>query len=123
MLDIRSNILLKYLSGICETGGYHVIEIKDLINALPKKYNADANVVSFCMQHLEQGNYVMVKYKDAKMYCLCMLPLAWQVLENEANVKQKTKKMIKMGSMLYFLVFIFAFLGSFMAILFYGIIF
>ena len=123
MLDIRSNLILKYLASVCEAGGYRVIEIKDLIGSLPKKFNADASVISFCMQHLEQGNYIMVKYKDAKMYCLCMLPLAWQVLENEASNKQKTKRMIKMGSMLYFLVFIFAFLGAFMAILFYGIIF
>ena len=57
------------------------------------------------------------------MYCVTPLPFARQILENESNEKQKAKKFIKMGSMLYILVFVFAFLGSFMAIIVYGMIF
>ena len=123
MLDVRSKIILKYLVNECNEGSYRVIEIKELINCLPKKYKPDNNIVIQCMQYLEKGNYISIKYKDNNMYCTSPLPFARQILENESNEKQKTKKYIKMGSMLYILVFVFAFLGAFMAILVYGIIF
>ena len=123
MLDLRSKAILKYLVGECNEGSYRVVEIKELINCLPKKFKADNLVVSQCMQYLEKGNYISIKYKDNSMYCVSPLPFARQMLESEESEKQKAKKYIKMGSMLYILVFIFAFLGSFMAIIVYGMIF
>lgn len=123
MLDIRSKTILKYLVGECSEGSYRVIDVKELINCLPKKFKADNSVINQCMQYLEKGNYISIKYKDNNMYCTSPLPFARQMLESESNEKQKAKKIIKMGSMLYILVFVFAFLGSFMAILVYGIIF
>ena len=123
MLDFRSKTILCYLVNECSEGSYRVIETKELINCLPKKMKADANVVEQCMKHLEKGNYICIKYKDGSMYCVSPLPFARELLESESNQKQKTKKIITMGSMLYVLVFVFAFLGSFMAIIFYGMIF
>ena len=123
MLDLRSKCILKYLVGECGEGSYRVFEVKELLECLPNKFKADGVVVGQCMQYLEKGNYISIKYKDNNMYCVSPLPFARQILENESNEKQKTKKLIKMGSMLYVLVFVFAFLGSFMAILVYGLIF
>lgn len=123
MLDLRSKAILKYLVGECSEGSYRVIEIKELIGCIPKKFKADALVVEQCIKYLEKANYISVKYKDSSMYCLSPLPFARQMLENEESDKQKAKKLIKMGSMLYILIFVFAFLGSFMAIIVYGLIF
>lgn len=123
MLDFRSKTILTYLVNESSEGSYRVVETKELINCLPKKLKADNQVVEQCMKHLERGNYISIKYKDNTMYCVSPLPFARQLLESESNQKQKAKKIITMGSMLYLLVFVFAFLGSFMAIIFYGMIF
>ncbi|MDY2695544.1 MAG: hypothetical protein SOV27_00055 [Eubacteriales bacterium] len=123
MLDERSKIVLNYLVNECSEGAYRVIDTAELINALPKKFKPDDATVSLCMDYLEKGNYISIKYKDAKMYCVSPLPFARQILENESNEREKTKKMYKIGSLLYILVFACAFLGSFLAIIIYGLIF
>lgn len=123
MLDDRSKNLLNYLVKECNEGSYRVFDVKELINALPKKYKPDDSAISLYMDYLEKGNYISIKYKDAKLYCVSPLPFARQILENESNEQQKTKKMYKLGSLLYFLVFMCAFLGSFLAIILYGLIF
>lgn len=123
MLDERSKSVLKYLVGECSEGSYRVIDISELKNAMPKKFKPDDASVALSMDYLEKGNYISIKYKDAKMYCVTPLPFARQILENESNEQEKTKKMYKMGSLLYILVFACAFLGSFLAIIVYGLIF
>ena len=123
MLDERSKSILNYLVKECSEGSYRVIDTNELINCMPKKFKPDDGTVALCMDYLEKGNYINIKYKDAKMYCLTPLPFARQILENESNEKEKTKKMYKIGSLLYVLVFACAFLGSFLAIIVYGLIF
>ena len=123
MLDIRSKAMLEYLVKECKEGSYRVIDANELIGAVPKKFKADIGTVNVCMEYLEKGNYVSVKYKDDNMFCLTPLPFARQMLENESNIKAKCKKFFGVGSLLYILVFVFAFLGSFLAIIIYGLIF
>ena len=123
MLDERSKIILNYLAKECNEGSYRVIDVTDLVDALPARFKPDTSVVSLCMEYLEKGNYISIKYKDHKMYCVTPLPFAKQILENESNEKQKSKKLFKIGSLMYVLVFACAFLGTFVAILVYGLIF
>lgn len=123
MLDERSKSILNYLVKECSEGSYRVFEIQDLMSCLPKKFKPDENTIVLCMEYLEKGNYISIKYKDVKMYCVSPLPFARQILENEKYEKEKSKKWFKIGSMLYVLVFIFSFLGSFVAIILYGLIF
>ena len=123
MLDERSKIVLNYLVNECSEGAYRVIDTAELINALPKKFKPDDATVSLCMDYLEKGNYISIKYKDAKMYCVSPLPFARQILENESNEREKTKQLYNIVSLLYILVFACAFLGSFLAIIIYGLIF
>lgn len=123
MLDARSKCILTHLVHECGEGSFRVFDTKELISCLPKKFKADEQTVKLCMEYLEKGNYILVKYKDGSMYCVTPLPFARQILESEDNQKQKDKKLFKIGSLLYFLIFIFAFLGSFLAILVYGLIF
>lgn len=123
MLDERSKCILNYLVKECNEGSYRVIDTNELKNCMPKKFKPDDASVALSMDYLEKGNYISVKYRDSKMYCLTPLPFARQILENESNEKEKTKKMYKIGSLLYVLVFACAFLGSFLAIIVYGLIF
>ena len=123
MLDIRSKAVLEYLVKECKEGSYRVIDSGELINSIPKKFKADIGTVNVCMEYLEKGNYVSIKYKDDNMYCVTPLPFARQMLENESNIKAKYRKFFGVGSLLYILVFVFAFLGSFLAIIVYGLIF
>ena len=123
MLDERSKIVLKYLVKECNEGSYRVVDVNDILDALPQKFKADSGTVTLCMDYLEKGNYISIKYKDAKMYCVSPLPFARQILESESNEKEKFKKLFKIGSFLYVLVFVCAFLGTFVAILLYGLIF
>ena len=123
MLDFRSKTLLTFLVKECSEGSYRVFDIKELINSLPQNIKPDSSMVKLCMTYLEKGNYISIKYKDANMYCVTPLPFARQILESDDNQKQRDKKLVKIGSILYFLVFICAFLGSFLAILIYGLIF
>lgn len=123
MLDERSKTILDFLVKECNEGSYRVVEVSDLLDALPARFKPDTGTVSLCMDYLEKGNYISIKYKDAKMYCVTPLPFARQILENESNEKQKSKKLFKIGTFLYFLVFVCAFLGTFLAILIYGLIF
>ncbi|MBQ7885040.1 MAG: hypothetical protein IJ318_02985 [Clostridia bacterium] len=123
MLDERSKKVLNYLVKECNEGSYRVVDVADLLEALPSKFKPDSATVALCMDYLEKGNYISIKYKDSKMYCVTPLPFARQILENESNERQKSKKLFKIGSFLYVLVFICAFLGTFVAILVYGLIF
>ena len=123
MLDVRTRFVLKALDAECKDGTYRVVEVKELLENLPKKMGIDSLGLAHCMQYLEKCGYISVKYKDSKVYCVALLPVARQMLESESENRQKTKKMITMGSMLYILVFVFAFLGSFLAIIAYGMIF
>lgn len=123
MLDERSKIVLKYLVKECSEGSYRVVDVADILEAIPQKFKPDAGTVTLCMDYLEKGNYISIKYKDAKMYCVSPLPFARQILESESNEKEKSKKIFKIGTIMYALVFICAFLGTFVAILIYGLIF
>ncbi len=123
MLDTRSRAVLTYLLNECSDGGYHVVESEDIKNSLPKNEKVDNVGIINSIIHLENQNYVSVKYKDDKKCCVAVLPYALDVIQTETLQKQRAKKYVKMGSMLYLLVFVFAFLGSFFAIMFYGFIF
>ena len=123
MLDVRSKQILKYIVSECGGGTYRVISINELQECMPKKFKADSQIIFQCMTYLEEGNYISIKYKDKNMYCVSPLPFARQMLEQESSESKKAKQMLKIGGILYILVFIFAFLGSFLAIMFYGFLF
>ncbi len=123
MLDYRCKTILRFLVKECSEGSYRVFDVKDIIECLPKKIKPDESTVKLCLEYLEKGEYISIKYKDENVCCLTPLPFARQILEAESSQHAKDKKLIKMGSFLYFLVFIFAFLGSFLAIMVYGLIF
>ena len=122
MLDIRSKEVLRFLTKECGEGSYRVFELGNIIASIPKKFKPDASCANICMDYLQKGGYVSIKYKDAQNYCVTPLPKAWELFESEQDKKAQDVKLIKISVLGYILVFIFAFLGSFLAIIIYGLI-
>lgn len=122
MLDLRSKIVLKYLVKECNEGSYKVIDTDDIVLCLPKKVKPDREVVFQIIKHLENGEYLSVKYSDDEQYCLCPLPFGRQFIEND-EIQTKNRKILKkLGMKNNIITFLCAFLGAFLAILFYNLI-
>lgn len=113
MLDNRSKYILKFIVKECNEGSYKILEICDITANLPKKFNADNNIVVQTLKHLENGGYISVKYSDDDEVCLCPMPFGRQTVENEIT---STRTKIESPSLVLviFLAFLFAFLGAFL---------
>lgn len=122
MLDKRSKSALRYFVQECNVGGYKILEVEDILAALPKKYNADEETLAQIVKYLENGEYISVKYADKNQYCLCPLPFGRQFIENIDQTEKNNKKImlgaIKNGIILFFCSLTGAFLGT---LLFYVI--
>ena len=118
MLDKRSKSALRYFVQECNEGGYKILEVDDILAALPKKYKADEEVVSQIVKYLENGEYISVKYADKQQYCICPLPFGRQFIENIDQTEKNNKKTlfgtIKNALILFISSFLGAFLGTFM---------
>ena len=115
MLDIKSKLILKILVKECPYGSYNIIESKDIISALPNKYKIDIEELENILIFLERQEYISIKYDDDGVYCLCVLPFGYEILENEANKKREDKKSPRLWVYVIF-IFLASFLGSFLAV-------
>ena len=115
MLDERCMCILRHVVCECFEGSYRVFEIEDLIGFVPQKYKPDNISIKTCMDYLQKGGFISVKYKDGEKYCLMPLPSGYEIIESEQEKRKNDKKIIKIGILGYFLVFFFVFLGSFLA--------
>ncbi|MBO7527439.1 MAG: hypothetical protein J6T74_06070 [Clostridia bacterium] len=115
MLDERCMALLNYVVCECNEGSFRVFEVGELIGAIPKKYKPDQTSVKICMDYLNKCGYLIIKYKDTEKYCVMPNSNAYEIIENSSQKRKNDKKLIKFGILGYFLVFFFAFLGSFLA--------
>lgn len=94
MLDKRTEIVLMAINKQCASGSFQVIEVNDLICALPKKYLPDANLVTQCVNALDREGFVEVKYHDSEVFCLCPLPKGRMIFENKVEKKINAKRWI-----------------------------
>ncbi len=83
MIDTKSKLVLNILAKECGNGGYKVIEIADIIMALPRHYRMDGEAVKHVLTHLERQDIISIKYDDDDVYCLAVLPYGFEILENE----------------------------------------
>ena len=74
MLDKKTAKLLDELNAICFDNSYKVIEIRELCEKMPKNLKVDHEILSECIRHLVERNYISLKYFDDEVYCLSMLP-------------------------------------------------
>lgn len=103
MLDKRSEALLRIVNEECKEGSYKVLEVDDLIRAMPHKYKIDSEGIAQLMGYLSSGEYVSVKYGDEQVYCVSPLPRGRRIFEVEQDEK-KFKKHIKFKYFLFFIV-------------------
>lgn len=96
MLDKRSEALLQIINAECREGSYKVLEIDDLIRAMPKKFKIDIDGISQLIGYLKKGEYVSVKYADNEVVCISPLPRGRRIFEvEEDNKRHKKRKKIK----------------------------
>lgn len=96
MLDKQTASLLKTLTTICGDGGYKVIEIKDLLDKLPTKYNFAEDSIGSCMTYLADRSYIDIKYMENSVYCLACLPKARMYFENLDETDRQNRNFKKL---------------------------
>lgn len=92
MIDIKSRLVLSNLAKECSDGSYHVVEVPDIIMALPKRYRMDSDAVKHILTHLERQDIISIKYDDDDVFCLAVLPYGFEILETEKTKKVKAQK-------------------------------
>ena len=110
MLDKRCVCLLEVLNGECESSGYKIFSIEELVLAMPESLGVDAFIVEECIKTLCDHEYISVKYQDDVEVCLCPLTKGRLVFENKIDQELEKSKDRKLY--LWFS-FFGAFLGGF----------
>ena len=103
MLDKRSEALLRIINEECKEGSYKVLEIDDLIRAMPHKFKIDSEGIAQLMGYLASGEYVSVKYGDEQVFCGSPLRRGRRIFEVEQEEK-RYKKHVKIKHFLFFII-------------------
>ena len=117
MWDKRTEIILMAINKECQSGSFQVIEVGDLIAALPKKYLPDQNLVTQCVNALAREGYIEVKYHDSEVFCLCPLPKGRMVYENKQEKKGVAKRYVLLSVLALLVLTILLILTSFCGVL------
>ena len=116
MLDKKMIAVLEMLAG--EVGySYKVVKKQQLMDALPKKQQMDADTLMSIISFLKENDYLVVKYQDKDDICLTLTVKAETQLTGESEVEMKSKITNGQVSFLFVGMFIAAFLGSLIAVL------
>ncbi len=87
MIDIKSKLVLSILAKESVDGSYKIVEISDIIMALPKHFRMDSDAIKHILTHLERQDIISIKYDDEDIYCLAVLPYGYEILESEKPIK------------------------------------
>ena len=123
MLDKQTSILLANLNSICQDGSYKVIDKKDLINLNSKKNKLDEDSLKAMIEHLQERNYLSIKYSDDKVYCLSVLPKGRLFDEKSKELAKEKRKYNKLIIVTLSLSSIASFVGAFCAMLVFKFLF
>ena len=123
MLDKQTSILLANLNSICQDGSYKVIDKKDLINLNSKKNKLDEDSLKAMIEHLQERNYLSIKYSDDKVYCLSVLPKGRLFDEKSKELAKEKRKYNKLIIVTLSLSSIASFVGAFCAMLVFKLLF
>lgn len=117
MLDKQTASFLKVITKLCGDGGYKVIEIEDLLDALPTRFAFDQASINNCIDYLHERSFIDVKYKEGDIYCLATLPKARLYFENEVEQYKVTRNFRKLFIASMVCSGLASFLGAMIAIL------
>ncbi len=120
MLDKQTLSFLKTISKICVDGGYKVIELEDLLAALPNRYGFNQESIGTCIDYLHERDFIDVKYKEGEIYCLCVLPKARLYFENEVEQYKVARNYRKLFIASMICSGLSAFVGAVLAIFLFG---
>ena len=118
MIDTKSKLVLKILANECKNGSYKIVEVPDIIMALPKHFRMDSEAVKHILAHLERQDIISIKYDDDDVYCLAILPYGFELLENEKPklIKTQAPKEKNLGVLTIILSFVAAMLGTILGV-------
>ena len=116
MLDKNTLTTLKTLCNICEDDGYKVIDYNNLIAKLPAKFKVEKDELDQNLEYLQGGKFIDIKYAENDTYCLCILPKARVILEDETLENKTILRANKMLVLTMFASGLMAFLGAFLAV-------
>ncbi len=91
MLDHKTDALLDIINLHCQTGGYKVFLIEDLLSAMPSVFGLDEMSLLECIEVLKNHQYISVKYQDDIE--ICLMPLIKGKVESENRIDQEIEKM------------------------------
>ncbi len=92
MIDTKSRLVLSILAKEAGDGSYKIVEIADIIMALPKRFRMDSEAVKHILTYLERQDIISIKYDEDDVFCLSILPYGFEILENEKPKKIKQSK-------------------------------
>lgn len=116
MLDKKMTAVLNMLA---EKVGYSykVVKKQQLLEYLPRKLKINEESFATIMAFLKENDYVVVKYQDKNEICLTLTVKAETYLDGEQEVAVKSKIAGGQAWLLFFGVFMAAFLGTLVAML------
>ena len=122
MLDTLSTQLLEKINDVCFDGNYKVLEKSDLINSM-SKHNIDVNSLENILKHLQARDFVNIKYSDEEVYCLALMPKGRLFDEKVKQAKSEQKKTKKMLTYVVLASLGSSFVGAFLAMLVFKLVF
>ena len=117
MIDTKSKLVLQILAKESGDGSYKIVEISDIIMALPRHFRLDSESVKHILTHLERQDIISIKYDDDGVYCLCVLPFGNEILESEFDNKKKDEGNFPRLWLLIFIIFCCCLVSSSLSLL------
>ncbi len=119
MIDTKTKLVLKILAQECSDGNYKIVEIADIIMALPKRYRMESEAIKHILTHLERQDMIAIKYDDDDVYCLAVMPFGYETLESEcpSPVRRERDRQKKLSIATIVLSFVSALVGTTLGIL------
>ena len=114
MLDKKTDAVLQLLTQKCGNT-YKVLDKNQIVAELPKRLGIDVQGLLAIITFLKENEYVDVKYQDKDEICLCSTVKAESYMEGEKDMTQKAKITNGQVFLLFFGVFLAAFIGSLLA--------
>ncbi len=117
MLNQKNALTLKVLNLICDDETYKVVDVDTILSKFPSKHKGGKSDLIQCLEFLNGGGFIDIKYEENDTYCLTVLPKGRMILEEslfESNTLSKFSKLLIFTSLSSGLM---AFLGALIAVL------
>ena len=116
MLDKLGKKLLIKLRTMCNTEGYSILEVSDILSQMANKIGAE--MLEKYIEKLFTQEYIDVKYMDSKQICMAILPKSRDIDKVTRSVKG-----VVIGKTSIIVIAVVAMLGAFVGTLLANLIF